>query len=117
MPVEPAITSICNSASPTSRLDFDDYFGSHKCFASDMATKVTTDAVQVFGGCDFAVDYPVERIMRDAKLTQIFEGTSQMQRVVIARELLRQGFSVAQETVGTQTLEHEVHCVREVFWL
>ncbi|VTU22619.1 Acyl-CoA dehydrogenase [Variovorax sp. SRS16] len=59
-----------------------------KCFASDMAMKVTTDAVQVFGGYGYTRDYPVERWMRDAKLTQIFEGTNQIQRIVIARELL-----------------------------
>jgi alkylation response protein AidB-like acyl-CoA dehydrogenase len=60
-----------------------------KCFGSDMAMKVATDAVQIFGGYGYTKDYPVERLMRDAKLTQIFEGTNQIQRVVIARELLR----------------------------
>ena len=60
-----------------------------KCFASDMAMKVTTDAVQVFGGYGYTRDYPVERMMRDAKLAQIFEGTNQIQRVVVARHLLR----------------------------
>jgi alkylation response protein AidB-like acyl-CoA dehydrogenase len=60
-----------------------------KCFASDMAMKVTTDAVQIFGGYGYTMDYPVERMMRDAKLTQIFEGTNQIQRVVVARELLK----------------------------
>jgi alkylation response protein AidB-like acyl-CoA dehydrogenase len=57
-----------------------------KCFASDMAMKVTTDAVLVFGGYGYTKDYPVERRMRDAKLAQIFEGTNQIQGVVIARE-------------------------------
>ena len=60
-----------------------------KCFASDVAMKVTTDAVQVFGGYGYVKDYPVEKMMRDAKLNQIFEGTNQIQRVVIARELMR----------------------------
>ncbi|MCA6108451.1 acyl-CoA dehydrogenase family protein [Bradyrhizobium cenepequi] len=60
-----------------------------KCIGSDTAMKVTTDAVQIFGGYGYTMDYPVERMMRDAKLTQIFEGTNQIQRVVIARELLR----------------------------
>ena len=60
-----------------------------KCFASDMAMKVTTDAVQIFGGSGYTMDYPVERMMRDAKLAQIFEGTNQIQRVVIARDLLK----------------------------
>jgi len=60
-----------------------------KCVASDMAMKVTTDAVQIFGGYGYTRDYPVERMMRDAKLAQIFEGTNQIQRVVIARHLLQ----------------------------
>src|SRR5690349_6222455 len=61
-----------------------------KCFASDMAMKATTDAVQIFGGYGYTRDYPVERMMRDAKLAQIFEGTNQIQRVVVARHLLGQ---------------------------
>jgi acyl-CoA dehydrogenase len=60
-----------------------------KRFAADMAMRVTTDAVQVFGGYGYMKDYPVEKLMRDAKLIQIYEGTSQIQRLVIARELLR----------------------------
>ncbi len=60
-----------------------------KMFASDMAMKVTTDAVQILGGYGYIQDYPVERMMRDAKITQIYEGTNQIQRVVIARNLLR----------------------------
>ena len=58
-----------------------------KCFASDVAMKVTTDAVQVLGGYGYVTDYPDERMMRDAKLTQIYEGTNQVQRVVMARHL------------------------------
>ena len=58
-----------------------------KCFATDVAMKVTTDAVQVLGGYGFVNDYPVERMMRDAKLTQIYEGTNQIQRLVMARNL------------------------------
>src|SRR6266403_1034819 len=58
-----------------------------KCFASDAAMKVTIDAVQVFGGYGYTREYPVERFMRDAKITQIYEGTNQIQRTVIAREL------------------------------
>jgi acyl-CoA dehydrogenase len=60
-----------------------------KCYASDIAMQVTTDAVQVFGGYGYMRDYPVEKFMRDAKLIQIYEGTNQIQRVVIARQLLR----------------------------
>jgi alkylation response protein AidB-like acyl-CoA dehydrogenase len=60
-----------------------------KCFASDVAMEVTTDAVQLFGGAGYTVDFPVERMMRDAKITQIYEGTNQIQRVVMARHLLR----------------------------
>jgi len=59
-----------------------------KCFASDAAMKITTDAVQVLGGYGYVREYPVERLMRDAKITQIYEGTNQIQRIVIARELL-----------------------------
>jgi alkylation response protein AidB-like acyl-CoA dehydrogenase len=59
-----------------------------KCFASDVAMEVTTDAVQLFGGYGYTTDFPVERMMRDAKITQIYEGTNQIQRVVIARRLL-----------------------------
>jgi acyl-CoA dehydrogenase len=58
-----------------------------KRFASDMAMKVTTDAVQIFGGYGYMREYPVEKLMRDAKLFQIYEGTSQIQRLVIAREI------------------------------
>jgi acyl-CoA dehydrogenase len=61
-----------------------------KCFATDMAMRVTTDAVQVFGGNGYTREYPVEKLMRDAKLMQIYEGTNQIQRLVIARELLRE---------------------------
>ncbi len=60
-----------------------------KCFASDTAMAVTTDAVQLFGGYGYTKDFPVERFMRDAKITQIYEGTNQIQRVVMARQLLR----------------------------
>jgi alkylation response protein AidB-like acyl-CoA dehydrogenase len=60
-----------------------------KCFASDAAMRITTDAVQVLGGYGYVREYPVERFMRDAKITQIYEGTNQIQRVVIAREILK----------------------------
>jgi len=59
-----------------------------KRFAADMGMEVTTNAVQVFGGYGYTKDYPVEKLMRDAKLMQIYEGTSQIQRIVIAREIL-----------------------------
>jgi alkylation response protein AidB-like acyl-CoA dehydrogenase len=64
-----------------------------KCFASDTAMKVATDAVQIFGGYGYTREFPVERYMRDAKITQIYEGTNQIQRLVIARALLEQGDS------------------------
>jgi alkylation response protein AidB-like acyl-CoA dehydrogenase len=60
-----------------------------KLYCSDVAMQVTTDAVQVLGGYGYMTEYPVERMMRDAKITQIYEGTNQIQRLVIARELLR----------------------------
>jgi acyl-CoA dehydrogenase len=59
-----------------------------KCFATDAAMKATIDAVQIFGGNGYTKEYPVEKLMRDAKLMQIYEGTNQIQRMVIARELL-----------------------------
>jgi len=61
-----------------------------KCFASDAAMKIATDAVQVLGGYGYMKDFKVERMFRDAKLTQIFEGTNQIQRLVIAREVLKE---------------------------
>ncbi|MGI8434884.1 MAG: acyl-CoA dehydrogenase family protein [Nocardioidaceae bacterium] len=75
------------------RSDRDDadlrFFGAAaKCFASDVAMQVTTDAVQLLGGYGYTRDYPVERMMRDAKITQIYEGTNQVQRIVAARQLL-----------------------------
>ncbi len=60
-----------------------------KCFASDAAMEITTDAVQLLGGYGYVSDYPVERMMRDAKITQIYEGTNQIQRMVMARQLLK----------------------------
>jgi alkylation response protein AidB-like acyl-CoA dehydrogenase len=66
------------------------YFGAAaKCFASDAAMQITTDMVQVLGGYGYTQDFPLERMMRDAKITQIYEGTNQVQRIVIARELQR----------------------------
>ena len=60
-----------------------------KCFASDVAMEITTDAVQLLGGYGYVKDFPVERMMRDAKITQIYEGTNQIQRMVMARQLLK----------------------------
>jgi alkylation response protein AidB-like acyl-CoA dehydrogenase len=64
-----------------------------KVLASDVAMKVTTDAVQIFGGYGYMKDYPIEKFMRDAKITQIYEGTNQIQRLVIARNIIREGAS------------------------
>ncbi len=76
--------SLCDADDPRMT-----YFSSvAKCFASDTAMSVTTDAVQVFGGYGYMREYPVERFMRDAKVTQIYEGTNQIQRIVIARQVL-----------------------------
>ncbi len=77
--------SLCDGGDPRMT-----YFSAvAKCFASDVAMKVTTDAVQILGGYGYVREYPVERFMRDAKITQIYEGTNQIQRVVIARQILR----------------------------
>ena len=64
------------------------YSSMAKMFASDVAMKVTTDAVQILGGYGFIREYPVERMMRDAKITQIYEGTNQIQRIIIAKQML-----------------------------
>ena len=59
-----------------------------KLFCGDTAMAVTTDAVQVLGGYGYTTEYPVERMMRDAKITQLYEGTQQIQRLIVARDLL-----------------------------
>jgi len=64
-----------------------------KVFASDTAMRVTTDAVQVMGGYGYMKEYPVEKMMRDAKITQIYEGTNQIQRNIIARHLIKESAS------------------------
>lgn len=60
-----------------------------KCFASDMAMRATTDAVQILGGHGYMKDHPLEQMMRDAKILQIYDGTNQIQRLVITRELVK----------------------------
>ena len=79
------------AAAKSERCDPDlTFFGAAaKCFASDAAMEITTDAVQVLGGAGYTQDWPVERYMRDAKITQIYEGTNQVQRIVMAKQLLR----------------------------
>lgn len=90
MKVEAARQMTYAAAGRSERGDDDlTFFGAAaKCFASDVAMEVTVDAVQVLGGYGFTRDYPVERMMRDAKITQIYEGTNQVQRIVMARQLL-----------------------------
>ena len=90
MKVEAARQMTYAAAGRSQRGDKDlTFFGAAaKCFASDTAMQVTTDAVQVLGGYGYTRDYPVERMMRDAKITQIYEGTNQVQRIVMARQLL-----------------------------
>src|SRR5699024_12768572 len=65
------------------------YGAAAKCYASDAAMEITTDAVQLLGGAGYVKDFPLERMMRDAKITQIYEGTNQIQRMVMARQLLK----------------------------
>ncbi len=84
-----ALTYAAAARSESSSSDLTYFGAAAKCFASDVAMEVTTDAVQLFGGYGYVKDYPVERLMRDAKITQIYEGTNQVQRIVIARELRR----------------------------
>ncbi len=90
MQLEAARQLVYVAAAKSERNDPDlSFFGAAaKCFASDAAMKITTDAVQLLGGYGYTRDYPVERMMRDAKITQIYEGTNQIQRVVMARQLL-----------------------------
>ena len=91
MKIEAARQLTYAAAGKSERGDADlTYFGAAaKCFASDAAMEVTTDAVQLLGGYGYTRDYPVERMMRDAKITQIYEGTNQVQRIVMARQLLK----------------------------
>jgi alkylation response protein AidB-like acyl-CoA dehydrogenase len=79
---------VAAAAGEQGRPDVTRVSASAKAFASDVAMQVTTDAVQLFGGAGYTQDFPVERMMRDAKITQIYEGTNQVQRMVIARSLL-----------------------------
>jgi acyl-CoA dehydrogenase len=91
MKLEAARQMVYVAASKSERGDKDlAFFGAAaKCFASDVAMEITTDAVQLLGGAGYVKDYPVERMMRDAKITQIYEGTNQIQRIVMARALLK----------------------------
>lgn len=90
MKIEAARQLVYAAAGRSERNEADlTFFGAAaKCFASDTAMQVTVDAVQVLGGYGYTRDYPVERMLRDAKITQIYEGTNQVQRIVMARQLL-----------------------------
>jgi butyryl-CoA dehydrogenase len=79
-----------------------------KNFATDVAMEVTTDAVQIFGGYGFMKDYPIEKYMRDAKITQIYEGTNQIQRMVVARNLVKEAasFDFLNEYIPVETYEN-----------
>ncbi|HET8588559.1 MAG TPA: acyl-CoA dehydrogenase family protein [Nakamurella sp.] len=91
MNIEAARTLVYQAAAATERGDANKGFlaSAAKCLASDVAMKVTVDAVQLLGGYGYTRDFPVERMMRDAKITQIYEGTNQIQRLVMARSLLK----------------------------
>jgi alkylation response protein AidB-like acyl-CoA dehydrogenase len=91
MKLEVARQMVYVAAAKSERGDADlGFFGAAaKCFASDVAMEITTDAVQLLGGYGYTQDFPVERMMRDAKIAQIYEGTNQVQRIVMAREVLR----------------------------
>jgi alkylation response protein AidB-like acyl-CoA dehydrogenase len=91
MKLEAARQLVYVAAAKSERSDADlTFFGAAaKCFASDVAMEVTTDAVQLLGGAGYVNDHPVERMMRDAKITQIYEGTNQIQRLVMGRTLVR----------------------------
>ncbi|WP_436791000.1 acyl-CoA dehydrogenase family protein [Yinghuangia sp. YIM S10712] len=89
MKLEAARALTYQAAAKSERGDSDlTFFGAAaKCFASDVAMEITVDAVQLLGGYGYTRDYPVERMMRDAKITQIYEGTNQVQRIVMSRNL------------------------------
>ncbi|WP_426562438.1 acyl-CoA dehydrogenase family protein [Angustibacter sp. McL0619] len=91
MKLEAARQLVYVAAAKSERGDADlPFFGAAaKCYASDVAMEVTTDAVQLLGGAGYVKDFPLERMMRDAKITQIYEGTNQIQRLVMARQLLK----------------------------
>ncbi len=91
MKLEAARQLVYVAASKSERDDPDlPFFGAAaKCYASDVAMEITTDAVQLLGGAGYTKDFPLERMMRDAKITQIYEGTNQIQRVVMARQMLK----------------------------
>jgi alkylation response protein AidB-like acyl-CoA dehydrogenase len=91
MKLEAARQMVYVAAAKSEREDADlPFFGAAaKCYAADVAMEITTDAVQLLGGAGYVKDYPVERMMRDAKITQIYEGTNQIQRLVMARQLLQ----------------------------
>ncbi len=91
MSLEAARQLVYVAAAKSERGDDDlSFFGAAaKCYASDVAMQVTTDAVQLLGGAGYVHDHPVERMMRDAKITQIYEGTNQIQRIVMSRQLLK----------------------------
>ncbi len=90
MKLEAARQLVYVAAGKSERGDDDlTFFGAAaKCFASDVAMEITTDAVQALGGAGYTKDWPVERYMRDAKITQIYEGTNQIQRIVMAKQVL-----------------------------
>ena len=81
------LTYAAAAKSEREEADLTFYGAAAKCYASDVAMQITTDAVQLLGGYGYTRDYPVERMMRDAKITQIYEGTNQVQRIVMARNL------------------------------
>ena len=89
MQLEAARALVYAAAAKADRADPDLTFAAAaaKCFASDMAMRVTTDAVQLLGGYGYVKEFPLERMLRDSKITQIYEGTNQILRVVIARQL------------------------------
>src|SRR3954451_19567437 len=91
MKTEAARALIYTAAAPSERMDANLTFMSAaaKCFASDVAMEVTTNGVQLLGGYGYTRDYPLERMMRDAKITQIYEGTNQIQRLVMSRNLFK----------------------------
>lgn len=93
--VETARLAYMKSAWQVDRNERNSYLASiAKCYASEIANKCASDAVQIFGGNGFNSDYPVEKLMRDAKIYQIYEGTSQIQRLIVSRSIFEKALGL-----------------------
>jgi acyl-CoA dehydrogenase len=115
MKTEPRAGSSTPSAAPsTRRREPTKMAAMAKCFATDVAVEVATDAVQIFGGYGFMEDYPIAKYYRDAKILQIYEGTNQIQRMVIARNLIKEAGQLGHLDAYIPKEEQDLHGVTDV---